>query len=66
MYVKCTKNSSLVFVTPAIFLNIFYLQLVEYADEECMDMKGWHYGCDDVTFSFLIVKYDIYSVIHLL
>ena len=40
MYVKCSKNSSLVFVTPAIFLNIFYLQLVEYADEECMDMKG--------------------------
>ena len=62
MYVKCTKNSSLVFVTPAIFLNIFYLQLVESADAECMDMKGWHYGCDDVTFSFFKLWNMIYIV----
>lgn len=60
------ENSSLVFGTSVIYLNMFYLQLVESADAEWMDMKGWHYGCDDVSFNFLIVKYDIYSVIHLL
>lgn len=60
------ENSSLVFGTSAIYLNMFYLQLVESADAEWMDMKGWCYGCDDVSFNFLIVKYDIYSVIRLL
>ena len=34
------ENSSLVFGTSVIYLNMFYLQLVESADAEWMDMKG--------------------------